>query len=339
GIIGPNGAGKSSLLRILTGISAPTSGHIQFEGSLRSILELGVGFSPDLTGRENVYYNGRLWGYTGRELLSATDRIFEFARLSDYADWPLGAYSTGMQMRLGFALATFERSDLLLIDEALAVGDAAFQQRCIERFSEFRRAGSLILIVSHDLPLLQAVSDRILLLDRGKAKFLGEPAEAISRYMELIASSSRDETGSKFSELKESEYRLELLDANAQARRHFVSGEQAELSVELSPKEELHDLTVGIHITSSHGIRVFGVNSRQLLGEGIRIQGSRQLRFRLTLNLGPGLYTIGLSVHRGLSHATDCYLWEDSVIEFEVETGMDAPFEGTSFLAPRLMIV
>ena len=237
GVIGANGAGKSTLLRILSGVSHYDRGTVQVNGTVRSVLELGVGFSPDLTGRENVYYNGRLWGYRPAQLLESMQAIFAFARLDDYIDRPFGTYSTGMQMRLGFALATFERSPVLLIDEALAVGDASFQQRCVQRFEEFRDQGSVILVVSHDLFLMQHVCDRLLLLDRGRLVMDGAPKAVVARYMGLLAERSFERPASR---LSTSEYRLQLLDAQAERERAaFVSGQAARVRIMLAPREEL----------------------------------------------------------------------------------------------------
>lgn len=340
GVIGANGAGKSTLLRILSGVSQPDVGRAQVTGTIRSVLELGVGFSPDLTGRENVFYNGRLWGYRARQLLDAMDAIFEFARLSDYIDRPFGTYSTGMQMRLGFALATFERSDVLLIDEALAVGDASFQQRCIQRFQEFRDAGSVILVVSHDLYLMQHVCDRLLLLDQGRLIMDGSPKAVVGRYMNLLAEQSFDRPASR---ITAEEYRIRLLDGDEITEREravWISGEAARVVIELSPREALSDVTIGIHISDRRGVQAFGINSRQL-GQSLDL-GARQrtrLEYRLALNLGPGLYTLGFSVHRGLTHTSDCYLWEDHLVDFEVEAPAETPFIGMSFLEPRFRVV
>lgn len=339
GVIGPNGAGKSTLLRILSGVSQPDAGELRVRGTIRSVLELGVGFSPDLSGRENVYYNGRLWGYRPARLLEAMDSIFEFARLSDYIDRPFGTYSTGMQMRLGFALATFERSDILLIDEALAVGDASFQQRCIQRFEDFRDAGSVILVVSHDLFLMQHVCDRLLLLDRGRLVLDGPPKAVVARYMQLLAEQSFEQPTAR---IAPEEYRIRLLEdaaAGDRERSVFISGEAARVRIELSPRESLADVTVGIHISDRRGVQAFGVNSRQL-GHSLDLGAGRTttLEFRLALNLGPGLYSLGFSLHRGLTHASDCYLWEDHLVDFEVEAPAGTPFIGMSFLEPRLSV-
>lgn len=337
GVIGPNGAGKSTLLRVLSGVAHHDGGSLHVRGSVRSVLELGVGFSPDLTGRENVYYNGRLWGYRPRQLLDSMDAIFEFARLSEYIDRPFGTYSTGMQMRLGFALATFERSDVLLIDEALAVGDASFQQRCIQRFQDFRAAGSVILVVSHDLHLMQHVCDRILLLDRGQLIMDGEPKAVVARYMQLLAQQSFERPAAR---LTEDQYSIHLMDpASGRERGVWVAGEAARIAIELSSNQALEDLTVGVHISDRRGVQAFGVNSRQL-GQVIEhpAGGRTRLEYDLALNLGPGLYSLGFSVHRGLTHTSDCYLWADHCLDFEVEAPADTPFIGLSFLEPRLRI-
>jgi lipopolysaccharide transport system ATP-binding protein len=337
GIVGPNGAGKSTLLRILSGVSQPDGGEIRLSGEVRSVLELGVGFSPDLSGRENVFYNGRLWGYRPQQLLAAMDDIFAFARLSDHIDRPFGTYSTGMQMRLGFALATFERSDVLLIDEALAVGDASFQQRCIGRFQEFRDAGSVILVVSHDLFLLQHVCDRLLLLDQGRLVMDGPPKQVVARYMQLLAEQSFERPASR---MAPAEYRIRMVDAAGQDRASCVSGEDVRVRIEFTPGQTLSDVTVGIHISDRRGVQAFGINSR-LLGQSVHLAAGQTtlLEYSLCLNLGPGLYTLGFSVHRGLTHANDCYLWEDHLLDFEMEAPADTPFTGLSYLEPALRIL
>ncbi len=178
GIIGRNGAGKSTLLKILSGVSHYDSGTMKINGALRPMLELGVGFNAELTGRENILFNGLLWGYSKTELKFLENQIFEFSGLVGYEDPILKNYSTGMIMRLGFALATANRPDVLLIDEALAVGDASFQIKCLDRFKEFLAKGSTILVVSHDLQLMGAICTKILVLEKGKSEFFGATTQA-----------------------------------------------------------------------------------------------------------------------------------------------------------------
>ncbi len=341
GIIGPNGAGKSTLLRILAGNARPTSGSVKFAGAVRSILELGVGFSPELTALENIYYNGRLFGYDGRQLARAADEVLEFARLRDFARQPLKTYSTGMQMRLGFALASHQRSDLFLIDEALAVGDASFQQKCIERFRSFREQGSLIVVVSHDTSMLHSVCDRMILLDDGVVRAQGEPAMVVDSYMNLIAEKSFRDAGDA-RVLEDAEYELRLLDEQGRDRDVIFPGEPCILRLHLRPGAPIPDATVGIHISDSRGIRVFGTNTH-LLAPGKSIpepgpENSLQVDFVLKANLGPGRYAAGCSVHRGRAHANDCFLWEEAVLDFEVEHGSGPDFEGLSFMEPELRI-
>jgi lipopolysaccharide transport system ATP-binding protein len=168
GVIGRNGAGKSTLLKILSGVSMVDSGNIIISGVIRPMLELGVGFNPELTGLENVRFNGLLWGYTSDEIHKFEKEIFHFAGLVGLENQILKNYSTGMTMRLGFSLATANRPDILLIDEALAVGDASFQVKCLDRFKKFIEQGSIIIVVSHDLQMMSAICQKIILLDYQK---------------------------------------------------------------------------------------------------------------------------------------------------------------------------
>lgn len=337
GIVGPNGAGKSTLLRILSGNSLPTAGALDFRGSVRSILELGVGFSPDLSGLENVYYNGRLFGSSGRDLLTRAPEIFEFAGLTDSMHMQLRTYSTGMQMRLGFALATFERSDLLLVDEALAVGDASFQQKCIKRFQEFKEAGSLVLVVSHDLGMLRSVCDRMLLLDHGRLLAFDDTQHVVDAYMQLIASRSVTDVRE---ELSSGEYQIELLGADGKPRNLFYSGDEAKVRIVLSPAAPLPKMTVGIHINDARNIRAFGTNTHITGGSPIDLVPGKKnvITFSMRMNLGPGAYTLGFSVHRGRSHAEDCAIWKESALPFEMEAPSGRGFEGSSYLEPRVVV-
>ncbi len=338
GVIGPNGAGKSTLLRILAGNSLPSRGRVNFSGSVRSILELGVGFSPHLSGRDNLFYNGRLWGYRTRALLSDLDRLVAFAELEEVIDRPLKTYSTGMQMRLAFALATHEPSDLLLVDEALAVGDAAFQQKCLRRFQEFREAGSLVLVVGHDLRVLQSVCDRLMLLRNGQLLEFGSPSAVFEAYMQLIAAESFGSRPSRT--LNETEFQMEATGPSGDARDHFFVGEPWELRVRLHPEQDLQNMTVGIHISDGHGLRVFGTNSYLLTRRGFDFPSGedRTVAFPMRMNLGPGRYTAGFSVHRGRAHAEDCHIWREQELSFEVELPAGVEFEGVSYLEPRVEV-
>jgi ABC-type polysaccharide/polyol phosphate transport system ATPase subunit len=184
GVIGPNGAGKTTLIKLISGITAPSIGEIEIFGRLASLVEVGAGFQPDLTGRENIFLNGSIMGMGYREIAKKLDRIVEFAEIGEFLDAPVKRYSSGMFVRLGFAIAAHLDADILLLDEVLAVGDLAFQARCLERIDELRRANKTILLVSHDLAAIERVCDRALLLGRGGIQADGEPREVIDAYLE-----------------------------------------------------------------------------------------------------------------------------------------------------------
>lgn len=184
GIIGRNGAGKSTLLKIISRVMKPTGGRVWVKGRVAPLLELGAGFHLELTGRENVYLNGTLLGYTHAEIGALFESIVEFAGLKDFIDVPLRSYSTGMAVRLGFAVATATRPDILIVDEVLAVGDEQFQEKCSARMTEYRQSGTTILFVTHDSKLALRLCDRVTWLDRGEVRLNGDPMMVIDRYHE-----------------------------------------------------------------------------------------------------------------------------------------------------------
>ena len=186
GIIGRNGSGKSTILKIIAGVYKPTSGLVEVSGSIAPLIELGAGFHPELTGRENILINGLLLGLSKRDVLELQERIIEFAEIGDFIDAPVKQYSSGMYMRLGFSVATTISPEILLIDEILAVGDAGFREKCLGRIQSFRNDGKTILIVSHDHSTVRKFCDRVLLVHQGELLADGTPDEAISRYEELI---------------------------------------------------------------------------------------------------------------------------------------------------------
>ncbi len=185
GIIGPNGAGKSTLLKLLSGITRPTEGSLTVEGTVASILELGAGFHPDFTGRSNIYLNCALQGYTREETSALIPEILEFAELEDFIDRPVRTYSTGMYLRLAFSVATAVNPDVLIVDEALAVGDEYFRNKCLDRMNEFKAKGKTILIVSHDLATIRHFCSHVTLIDQGKILASGSPEEILDHYLEM----------------------------------------------------------------------------------------------------------------------------------------------------------
>lgn len=182
GIIGRNGAGKSTLLKVVARVLTPTTGKLWFQGRIAPLLELGAGFHPELTGRENIYLNGTLLGYKRAEINSLFDEIVEFAELWDFIDAPLRTYSSGMAARLGFSVATISQPDILLADEILSVGDEKFSRKCEERMQKFQRNGTTILLVSHSSEMIRSMCRQALWLDRGKIKAIGAAEDVVSRY-------------------------------------------------------------------------------------------------------------------------------------------------------------
>ncbi len=186
GIIGKNGAGKSTLLKLITSISRPTTGRISLDGSISSILELGVGFHPDFTGRNNVYLNCALHGYTREETDALLPGIIQFSELDEYIDLPVRMYSTGMALRLAFAVSTEVDPDILIVDEALAVGDEHFRNKCLDRMNDYKKRGKTILFVSHDLATVRNFCSRVALIDQGKLLACGKPEEVLDHYLEMV---------------------------------------------------------------------------------------------------------------------------------------------------------
>src|SRR5271156_304411 len=202
GIVGNNGAGKSSLLKLLSRITAPTSGEIRIRGRLSALVEVGSGFHPELTGRENIFLNGSMLGMTRSEIARRVDSIVEFAGVPEFIDVPVKRYSTGMYVRLGFSIAAHLDPDILLLDEVLAVGDAAFQAKCLDRISELRKTGRTIVFISHDLAAVYRLCDRALLLSHGCILADGPPRQVIDQYQHITFGGQGTTLGGEHDELK-----------------------------------------------------------------------------------------------------------------------------------------
>jgi ABC-2 type transport system ATP-binding protein/lipopolysaccharide transport system ATP-binding protein len=186
GLIGHNGSGKSTLLRLMAGIHRPTTGTIESEGRLSALLELGSGFHPDLTGRENVYLNGAMLGLSRKQMAASMDQIIDFSGIGDFIDEPVKIYSSGMYVRLGFAVAVNVDPELLLVDEVIAVGDEQFQRRCMEHMNKLRAGGTTIVLVSHNTDLMADLCDRLGWLDHGRMMQVGEPAAVVEAYLDHV---------------------------------------------------------------------------------------------------------------------------------------------------------
>lgn len=204
GIIGRNGSGKSTMLKCVAGITRPTSGTVSVNGRISALIELGAGFHPEISGRENVFINGIMLGLTKREIARRFDEIVEFAELKDFIDAPVKTYSSGMYMRLGFAVAVHVDPDVLLVDEVLAVGDAAFTHKCLDRFSDFRRRGKTILLVTHSLGLVERFCDEALWLESGRVRATGDPRRVVGAYVTAVEKGEEDELAAEDARARES---------------------------------------------------------------------------------------------------------------------------------------
>jgi ABC-type polysaccharide/polyol phosphate transport system ATPase subunit len=243
GLVGRNGSGKSTLLRIVAGIIKPTMGRVEVGGRIGTLLELGAGFHPDFTGRENVYLNGSILGLKRAYIRERFDEIVEFAELEDFIDVPVRTYSSGMFMRLGFAVASHLNADVLLLDEVFAVGDGAFQRKCLERVLQFKREGGTIVFVSHDASAVERLCERAILLRDGAVAFDGPTPDALTEYHRLLAD-ERDpaERAGGLTEWGSGEARIRnarVCGRDGEEREHFEAGEPFSLRLTLATEREV----------------------------------------------------------------------------------------------------
>ncbi|MFN2287918.1 MAG: ABC transporter ATP-binding protein [Chromatocurvus sp.] len=345
GIIGRNGAGKSTLLKILNGVLLPDSGTLHSSGRVTGLLELGTGFDSDMSGQHNILTNGLLLGMTETEIEARRERIIGFAELGRFIDEPLRTYSSGMTMRLAFAIAIHADPDTFLIDEALSVGDASFQQKCMRRIREFRAAGGGIIFVSHDMNAMKMICDRALVLENGRIVAEDSPESAVNLYNRLLAGDlDPADAANNATKVEDSGYGngkaritgANGLGADSQATS-LSSGEDYILDIDVQANAVLPNLTVGLMIRDRFGQDLFGTNTH-LMGHRIPVQAgaSQQLRLRIPMHLAPGRYTLTLALHEGADHTRECYCWWDNAVQFEVSGIRGSPFVGLCNLQPRL---
>ncbi|WP_312515949.1 ABC transporter ATP-binding protein [Massilia sp.] len=350
GIIGINGAGKSTLLKLITGTAQPTTGSVTISGRVAALLELGMGFHPDFTGRQNVFMAGQLLGLAVDEIAELMPQIESFAEIGDYIDQPVRVYSSGMQMRLAFSVATVRRPDVLIVDEALSVGDAYFQHKSFDRIRQFRKQGTTLLIVSHDRAAMQSICDRAILLDAGRLAMQGTPEEVMDYYNALIA----EREGSTVEQVRTAEGRVQTTSGNGMARVLEVAlenehgqvmevmnvGVPATLRVRVQAYADLPRLVMGYMIKDRLGHQIFGTNTHHLQQAITEVRAGEIIEyfFRFPLNLGPGSYSITTALTSTETHLGDNYEWRDLVAIFEVLNLTRLPFLGTSWLEPQLEI-
>jgi ABC-type polysaccharide/polyol phosphate transport system ATPase subunit len=266
GIIGSNGSGKSTLLKCIAGILQPEKGSIVAHGRTAALLELGSGFHPDLSGRENVYLNGALLGLTRRELERKFDDIVDFAGLDEFIDTPVKNYSSGMAVRLGFAIAINVDPDILIIDEVLAVGDASFQQKCYQKIESFRRDGKTILFVSHGLGDVTTLCSEVLWMERGQAKAIGRSVDLVSDYLGVSQNSfykTNETTGERWGNKEYSVENVEVLNHEESLTDVVHTGRSMTVRIHYKKNADVTDVIAGLRISHLHGTQVFATNSRR----------------------------------------------------------------------------
>jgi lipopolysaccharide transport system ATP-binding protein len=258
GIIGRNGAGKSTLLRVLSRITRPDRGHAEIAGRVGTLLDVGTGFHPELTGRENVYLNGTLIGISRGEIRRQFDAIVEYSGIEEFIDTPLKRYSSGMQVRLGFAVAVTLPQEIMLVDEVLSVGDAVFREKCLNRITQVAAAGRTVLFVGHNLDMIESICDRALWLDRGRVQALGPAGEVVERYQEQALAAVRDQQGfipleGASDPRRDDALRLthvRLLNRNGSQIAAFGCGQDVQLAIGYEARDSgmVADLAIGITI-------------------------------------------------------------------------------------------
>ena len=350
GIVGMNGAGKSTLLKIIAGTTQPTTGIIEMNGRVAALLELGMGFHPDFTGRQNVIMAGQLFGFLVDEIQELLPVIEAFAEIGDYIDQPVRTYSSGMLMRLAFAVATARRPDLLIVDEALSVGDSYFQHKSFRKIRSFREEGTTLLLVSHDRSAIQSICDRVIVLHEGKVVKEGPAEEAMDFYHALLA--ARDvnlirqersafgkvQTVSGGGEITVSEVRL--LTEDGKPVEAVETGTNVRLEITAQVNKPVEEAVMGFMIRDRLGQIMYGINSYRL-GQTIEhLSVGEQLVFcfEFVMNLGKGNYSITTALSKMDSHLSDNYEWYDGGLIFSVLNNRKADFAGSVSLDAALSV-
>ncbi len=301
GLVGRNGSGKSTLLRLISQIIKPTSGRVEAGGRVASLLELGAGFHPDFTGRENVYLNGSIHGLSRARVREAMDEIVAFAELEQFIDLPVRTYSSGMYMRLGFSVAAHIESDILLLDEVFAVGDEQFQRKCFGKVAEFKNRGGTIVFVSHDAQAVERLCDRAVLLRQGEVAFDGGTQEAIAEYRRLLgADANPEELEAGLREWGTGEARIvraELLDSAGDERSQFAAGEALTVRVVVSAEAGIRAPVIELDLRDDGGLVLASASAHTAELGWDAGAGERELRFHVErLPLADGRFHLRASL-------------------------------------------
>jgi lipopolysaccharide transport system ATP-binding protein len=346
GIIGINGAGKSTLLKLITGTAQSSTGQVNISGRVAALLELGMGFHPDFTGRQNAIMAGQLLGMTAQEVAALIPHIEAFAEIGEYIDSPVRVYSSGMQMRLAFSVATVRRPDVLIIDEALSVGDAYFQHKSFDRIREFRKLGTTLLIVSHDKAAIQSICDRAILLDSGRLTKEGTPEEVMDFYnarlserenitiRQTVLADGKIQISSGTGEATVSD--IALFDDRGERCEVVDVGSPVTLQVKVLINAPIPRLVLGYMIKDRLGQVMYGTNThiQSLPIDDVKCGELITYNFAFPLNLGPGSYSVATALVSSDTHLTNNYEWRDLALLFTVANITREHFAGCVWLDP-----
>jgi ABC-type polysaccharide/polyol phosphate transport system ATPase subunit len=327
GVIGANGSGKSTLLKLLAGITRPTRGSLSVAGRISALIELGAGFHPEISGRENVAINAIMLGLDRAQVAARFDEIVDFAELRPFIDAPVKTYSSGMYMRLGFSVAIHVEPEVLLIDEVLAVGDEAFTRKCLDKIAAFRRRGRTILIVTHSLGLVEKMCDDVLWLRGGRLADRGDPKRVVDAYLSFVAGGEEQALaaagrnappapapqeapveapgpGHGYREGRWGSREVEitavrLLDAKGRERRVYATGEELSIALAVRARQDVEDFVFGLGLFAADGTQVYGTNTQLEEHEARRLAGEAEVRITLRdLRLTEGTYLVDVAAHK-----------------------------------------
>jgi lipopolysaccharide transport system ATP-binding protein len=347
GIVGQNGSGKSTLLQIIAGTLTPTTGEVWVNGRVSALLELGSGFNPEFTGRQNVFFNGQILGLSRDKVEAKFDDIATFAEIGDFIEHPVKTYSSGMVVRLAFAVIANTEPSILIVDEALAVGDAKFQARCMKRIRQLKEQGVTILFVSHDSGSVKMLCNSAVMMNYGRILEIGEPKEVVNHYIALLSSEQNEsdlvnrkseETtfleepddlvknhqdnslhrhGNKLAIIKD----VKIYDLEENEITKLETGKIIKISILIEAQAELSDLIVGISIRNLMGLVIYGTNTQLLNIKLPKLDKFQQLKvcFQIPCYMNKGIYTVTVGIHseEGLS-----YDWIDELVVFEVNNSI-----------------
>lgn len=351
GIVGLNGAGKSTLLQIIAGTLPASEGSVTCNGKVVALLELGTGFNEEYTGIENLYMNAALLGVPKKVIDQKLPEIESFAEIGEFINKPVKTYSSGMKVRLAFSLLTQIDPEIMIIDEALSVGDTYFAHKCAHLMRNFRKQGKTFLFVSHSDGMIKSLCDRAVLLDQGVLIRDGQPNDVLEYYSAMISQKEREfeiqqiekekgRTVTRSGNGKASIVRFELMDENRIPRRKFNIGDKAAISCVLEINEPLNDPTIGFLIRDRIGNDIFGTNTyhHKIEIDEMAVGQKIEATFETELTLGPGEYSLTLAAHEGPDHVEDNYDWFDRLIVFNVLPDGRPFFSGTAALPSKIVV-